>query len=80
MLYILNIYNEYYSAIKRTNNVICSNMDGPGDCHTKWSKSEKAKYHMIWLICGIQKQYKRTYLENRNTVTDVENKLVVTRG
>ena len=35
MLYILNIYNEYYSAIKRTNNVICSNMDGPGDCHTK---------------------------------------------
>ena len=31
----------YYSAIKNGwNNTICSNMDGPGDCHTKWSKSE----------------------------------------
>ena len=27
---------EYYSAIKREqNNVICSNMDGPRDCHTE---------------------------------------------
>ena len=23
------------------NNAICSNMDGPGDYHTKWSKSER---------------------------------------
>ena len=27
---------EYYSAIKKTpNNAICSNMEGPRDCHTK---------------------------------------------
>ena len=32
---------EYYSAIKKEwNNAICSNMDGPGDYHTKWSKSD----------------------------------------
>ena len=45
---------EYYSAIKKEwNNAICSNMDGPGDDHTKWSKSDrKDKYHMISLICG----------------------------
>ena len=26
---------EYYSAIKKNNNAICSNMDGPRDYHTK---------------------------------------------
>ena len=33
---------EYYSAIKKEqNNIICSNMDGMRDSHTKWSKSER---------------------------------------
>ena len=35
---------EYYSAIKTEwNNAICSNMDGPRDYHTKWSKSERER-------------------------------------
>ena len=42
---------EYYSAIKK--NEICSNMGGPRDYHTKWSKPDKDKYRMISLICGI---------------------------
>ena len=46
---------EYYSAIKEWNNAICSNMDGSRDDHNKWSKSEKDKYPMISLICGIYK-------------------------
>ena len=25
---------------KERNNAICSNMDGPRDCHTDWSKSD----------------------------------------
>ena len=36
---------EYYSASKK--NAICNNLDGPGDYHTKWSESNKDKYHMI---------------------------------
>ena len=32
------------------------------DNHTKWSKSEKDKYHMLLLICGIQKWYKWIFL------------------
>ena len=33
---------EYYLAIKKEwNNAICSNMDGPRDCHTEWSKTER---------------------------------------
>ena len=38
---------------KEWNNAICSNMVGPRDDHTKWSKSDKDKYYMISLICGI---------------------------
>ena len=32
---------EYYSAIKM--NEICSNMDGPRDYHTKWSKLDRER-------------------------------------
>ena len=45
---------DYSSAIKKEwNNAICSNMDEPTDYGTKWNKSEKDKYHMISLICGV---------------------------
>ena len=43
---------------KEWNNVICSNMDGPRDDHTKWSQIEKDKCHMMSLICGIWKKKK----------------------
>ena len=50
---VVHIYNIYiYSAIK--NNVICSNMDGPRDYHTKWSKSEKDNYHMISHVWNLK--------------------------
>ena len=35
---------------------------------------------MILFICGILKKYKVTYLQNRNSPTDIENKLMVTKG
>ena len=44
------------------------------------SQTEKEKYHMILLICGILEKYTITYLENRNSPTDTENKLMVTKG
>ena len=28
---------------KEQNNAICSNMDGPRDCHTEWSKSDRER-------------------------------------
>ena len=40
---------EYYSAIKEWNNAIRSNMDGSRDYHSKWSKSEKDKYHITYM-------------------------------
>ena len=58
---------DYYSATKK--NGICSNVDGPRDYHTKWSQSEKDKYHMISLKCGIWKMIPTTYLQNRSRLT-----------
>ena len=43
------------------------------------SQTEKDKY-MILLICGIQNRYKWTYLQNRNRVTGIEKKIMVTWG
>ena len=50
MWYILTM--EYYSVKKEWNIVIRSNVDGPRDYHTKWSKSDKDKY-MIKLKCRV---------------------------
>ena len=52
---------EYYSAIKKEqNNAICSNMDGPRDDHTKWSKSQRER----------QIPYDITYMWNLNYGTN----------
>jgi len=58
----------------------CSTMDGPRDYRTKWSKSEKDEHHMISLISEITKKwYKWLYLQNRNRLTNFENKFIVQR-
>ena len=50
--------------------------------HTKRSKTDKDKCHMILLICGILKKewYKWTYSQNRNRLPDIENKLMASIG
>ena len=57
-------------------------MDGPRDYHTKWSKSDKERQmsYDITYMWNLKKLYKWIYLQNRNRVTDVENKLMVTKG
>ena len=48
MWYIFTM--DYYSAIKKNKiNAICSNMDGPRDCHTEWSQTEKDKYSISYM-------------------------------
>ena len=55
-------------------------MDGPRDYHTKCIKSEKDKYYMVSFTCGIKKKwYNWTYLQNRNSLTGIKNKLMVTK-
>ena len=43
----------YYSTMKKNEIMPFVAMDGPRDYHTKGSQTEKDKYHMRSLICGI---------------------------
>ena len=77
---VVYIYMEYYSAIKKEwNNAIWSNMDGPRDYHTKWTKTDEDKYHKISLIHGILKNGTNEFIYKTNRLIDVENKLMVTK-
>ena len=45
------------------------------------TNTEKNKYHIVSLICGtLKKRYKQTYIQNRNRLTDIENKHGYPRG
>ena len=79
---VVHIYNGILLSHKKINNVICSNMDEPRDCHTKWSKWDRERQILydIAYMWNLKKRVQMNYLQNRNRVTDVGNKLMVTRG
>ena len=55
--YVVHIYNRILLSLKRKqNNAICSNKDGPRDCHTEWSKSDTER----------QISYDIVYMQNLN--------------
>ena len=54
---------------------------GPRDYHTEQNKSEENKYQKLTQIWNLEKQYRRSYLQNRNKDTDLENKHIdIKRG
>ena len=60
---------EYYSAIKKERNwVICRHVDGPRDCHTEWSTSEREKQisYINAYMWNLEKCYRWTSLQGRN--------------
>ena len=72
---------EHYSAMKRINNSVCSHMGRSRECHTKWSKSDRERHVSCYITYTWNLKRKiQTYLQNRNRVTDVGNKLMVTKG
>ena len=57
-------------------------MHGPREYYTEWSKLDKERqtaYDTAYMW-NIKKGYKWTDLQNRNRITDVENKFMATRG
>ena len=70
---------EYYSAMKKEwNNAICNNVDGPGD--NQLSEVSQRKTDIIWYCLYMEykkKWYRWTYLQNRNRLTDIEDKLIL---
>ena len=48
---------------------------------SKVSQTQKEKYYMLSLMWNlIFKKVQRTYLQNRNRLTDIKNKLMVMKG
>ena len=80
---MVHIYNGILLSHKEEwNNVICSNMNGPRDYPTKWSESDRERQtsYDITYMWNLKKWQKWTYLQNRNRLTDIENKFMVTKG
>ena len=69
------------SHTKQWNNTTDSNMDGPGDYHSKWNLSQR-KVIIIWYHLYVEPKIwnKRTYLQNRNRLIGIENKPMITKG
>ena len=78
------IHNQIVlSHIKEWNCIICSNVDGPRDYYSKWSKLGREKqmsYDITYMWNLKKKWYKQTYLQNRNRLTNTENRIVVAEG
>ena len=55
-------------------------MDGPGDWHMEWGKSERGKLvsHNITYMWNLEKWCRWIYLQSRHT--DAENKHMDTKG
>ena len=52
---MVHIYNGILlSHKKEQNNVICSDMDGPKDCHTESSKSDRQRQHDITYMWNLK--------------------------
>ena len=67
---------------KEWNNAICSNMGGPRDYHTKWSKSERERQipYNITYMWNLKYDTNKLIYETKTRLTDIENKLTVTKG
>ena len=71
------------TRLQKRNFAICSKMYEPGDYHTKWDKSdgERQISYAVTSRWNLKKKCHRwTFLENRNRLTDIINKFVVTKG
>ena len=75
---------EYYSAIKRNKceSVELEWLNPEHVIQSEINQKEKNKYHILIHIYprNLEKWYRLTYLQGRNTATDVENGLVHTTG
>ena len=80
---VVYLYNGILLSHKKEwNNAICSNMDGPRDYHTKWSKPDRERQisYDIAYMWNLKKKWYKWTVQNRNRLTDRENKLMVTKG
>ena len=74
-------HNEILLSHKKWSNVIWSNIDGPRDHYTKWSQVIMREINTIYhLHVEAKIRLKGTYLWDRKRFTNIESRLVVTKG
>ena len=79
---VAHIYNGILLSNKKGWNwFICRDVDGPRECHTKWSKSEKEKQWSYINTCmwNLEKSYRWSFLQSRSRDTDIKNKCMDTK-
>ena len=80
---VVHVYNGILLSHKKEwNRVVCSDVDGPGVCHTEWCKSEREKQilYINAYIWNLEKWYWWTYLQGSSGDADIENRLADTVG
>ena len=80
---VVHIYNGILLSHKKERNwVICRDVDGPRDCHTEWSMSQRVKQisYINAYMWNLEKWYRGTGLQGRTRDTDVENQCMDTKG
>ena len=61
---VVHIYNGILLSHKEEwNNAICSNVDGPRDYHTKWSKSDRERQTSWYRIYVEPKKKKKKKIQ-----------------
>ena len=68
------------SPKKELNNTIHSDMDGPRDDMLNEIRHSNANTMWYHLYVDSKIWHRWTYLQNRNRLTDIENKLLATKG
>ena len=58
-----------FSHKKEWNNATCSNMDGPRECHTEWSQTEKENIWHPLYVESKNKWHKQMYKTERDSQT-----------
>jgi len=73
---------EYHSAITKNEIILfrATWMDTDITILSEIKQTEKDKYHMISLMCGIKKKIYLAYLQSRKRLTDIGNKLWLPKG
>ena len=64
-------------AVRKRNNAIWGNRDGPRASHTEWSKSDRQISYDTTYIWNLKDC--SAYLQNRNRLADIENQLRLTQ-
>ena len=63
---------KYYLVIKRTNYIICSNMNATRDSHTKWNNSERERpYDIAYLKYGTNEPIYKMEMDSQTWRTDL---------